>query len=302
MSRLQGHEGVASVRIGAELSDGVLLKVVPQGSSQDGAARLVREIRAIDGPAGDVRVGGDAAQLVDYTDALTARLPIAITLLLAATFSLLFLFTGSVVVPLKAIGLNLLSLGAGLGSLVWVFQEGHLGSLVGTEALGSLSITTPVLVFAIAFGLSMDYEVFLLGRIAEEYRRSGARDGVDARDMTDATDTAVERGLQRTGGIVTAAALLMVVVFAGFVAGGFSPIKQVGLGLVLTVAIDATLVRMLLLPAAMTLLGRANWWAPAPLRRVHRRIGLGEDDAPPPGSRPCDSAPPLPLGAARAAD
>ena len=187
-------------------------------------------------------------------------------MLLLATFALLFLFTGSVVVPLKAIVLNLLSLGAGLGALVWVFQDGHLGGLVGTEALGSLSITTPVLVFAIAFGLSMDYEVFLLGRIREEYRRCGD------------TDLAVERGLQRTGGIVTAAALLIVVVFAGFVAGGFSPVKQVGLGLVLTVAVDATLVRMLLLPATMTLLGHRNWWAPAPLRRIHARIGLRETE------------------------
>jgi RND superfamily putative drug exporter len=221
----------------------------------------VQRIRTLPG----TRVGGAAAELADYTAALRHRLPLAAAVLLLVTFSLLFLFTGSVVVPVKAILLNLLSLGAGFGALVWVFQDGHLGGLVGTEALGSLSITTPVLVFAIAFGLSMDYEVFLLGRIREEYLRSGD------------TDQAVSRGLQGTGRIVTAAALLIVVVFAGFVAGGFSPIKQVGLGLVLTVAIDATLVRMLLLPATMTLLGRANWWAPAPLRRLHARIGLGED-------------------------
>jgi RND superfamily putative drug exporter len=188
-----------------------------------------------------------------------------VAVIAGATTVLLFLFTGSLVVPLKALALGVLSLGASFGALVWVFQDGHLGGLVGTEALGSLSITTPVIVLAIAFGLSMDYEVFLLGRIAEEYRRTGD------------SDRAVERGLQRTGRIVTAAAVLVVVVFAGFVAGGFSPIKQIGLGLALAVLVDATLVRMLLLPAVMTLMGRANWWAPRPLRRLHARLGLTEE-------------------------
>lgn len=158
--------------------------------------------------------------------------------------------------------MNVLSLGASFGALVWVFQDGHLGGLVGTEALGSLSMSTPTLVFAIAFGLSMDYEVFLLGRISEIWRQTGD------------TSHAVVTGLQRTGRIVTAAALLMVVVYAGFVAGGFSPVKQVGLGLVLAVAVDATLVRLVMLPAAMTMMGRLNWWAPVPLKRLHRRIGL----------------------------
>jgi RND superfamily putative drug exporter len=163
--------------------------------------------------------------------------------------------------------MNTLSLGASFGALVWVFQDGHLGGLVGTEALGSLSITTPVLMFAIAFGLSMDYEVFLLGRISEAWRRTGDN------------QRAVAGGIQHTGRIVTAAALLMATVFAGFVAGGFSPVKQVGLGLMLAVLVDATIIRMLLMPAAMTLMGRANWWAPKPLRRLHDRIGLSETPA-----------------------
>jgi RND superfamily putative drug exporter len=173
-----------------------------------------------------------------------------------------------------------------------VFQEGHLGALVGTEALGSLSITTPVLVFAIAFGLSMDYEVFLLGRIAEVWRRSGDN------------DRAVAVGLQATGRIVTAAALLMVVVFGGFVAGGFSPVKQVGLGLAIAVAVDATVVRMLLVPAVMTLMGRANWWAPAPLRLLHDRFGLVEaaevmaGGTPPSARRPMEAGAPEPAGTA----
>jgi putative drug exporter of the RND superfamily len=180
---------------------------------------------------------------------------------------LLFLFTGSVVVPVKAVLAALLSLGASAGALVWVFQDGHLGGLVGTPALGSLSLTTPVLVLVIAFGLAMDYEVFLLGRITEAYRRTGD------------PDLAVETGLRRTGGVVTAAALLMTVVYAAFVAGGFSPVKQVGLGLALAVVLDATVVRMLVVPAVMTLMGRANWWAPAPLRRLHDRVGLAEEPA-----------------------
>ncbi len=164
--------------------------------------------------------------------------------------------------------------GASFGALVWVFQDGHLGGLIGTEALGSLRITTPVLVFAIAFRLSMDYEVFLLGRIAEPYRATGD------------TDRAVERALQRTGRIVTAAALLVIAVFAGFVAGGFSPVKQVGLGLALAVAVAATLVRMLLLPAVKTLMGRWNWWAPSHLHRLSQRLQLREDPTEHPATAP----------------
>ncbi len=180
--------------------------------------------------------------------------------------------------PLKAIVMNLLSLGASFGALVWVFQEGHLGDLVGTEALGSLSITTPVLVLAIAFGLSMDYEVFLLGRIGGTYRHT-----------TCDSDLALERGLQHTGAIVTAAGLLMVVVFAGFVAGGFSPVKQVGLGLVLAGAVDVTIVRMLLVPAAMTLMADRNWWAPRRLRSLQARFGLSEHGSLPTPRTPAES-------------
>jgi len=204
-----------------------VIDIAPAGAAQGPTAmRLVREVRGLDSPV-PVEVAGDAAELVDYESALVSRLPWAVAIMALATFVLLFLFTGSVVVPAKALVMNLLSLGAGFGALVLVFQDGHFGGLVGTEALGSLSVTTPVLVFAIAFGLSMDYEVFLLGRIAEEWRRTGD------------TDRAVARGLQRTGRTVTAAALLMSVVFAGFVAGGFSPVKQVRLVLVLVILLLA---------------------------------------------------------------
>ncbi|RBY81825.1 MMPL family transporter [Blastococcus sp. TF02A-26] len=263
--RLGALSGVRSVSVRAEVPGLTVLDVVPSGDSQGPVAmRLVDDVRALPAPA-PVLVTGDAAQLADYQQALVDRLPWMVLVIAGATTVLLFLFTGSLVVPLKALALGVLSLGASFGALVWVFQDGHLGSLIGTEALGSLSITTPVIVLAIAFGLSMDYEVFLLGRIAEEHRRTGD------------TDLAVERGLQQTGRIVTAAALLIVVVFAGFVAGGFSPIKQIGLGLALAVVVDATLVRMLLLPAVMTLMGRANWWAPRPLRRLHARLRLTEE-------------------------
>lgn len=269
---LTGVRAVTPRTTGAELT---AIDVFPKGPDQGPNARsLVQEIRALDLPVSAL-VTGDAAELTDYEHALSTRLPLAGGIVIAATFVLLFLFTGSVVVPLKAIVMNLLSLGASFGALVWVFQEGNLGGLVGTEPLGSLSITTPVLVFAMAFGLSMDYEIFLLGRISEEWRRTG-----DNR-------LAVTRGLEGTARIVTAAALLMTVVFAGFVAGGFSPVKQVGFGLALAIVVDATIVRMLLVPAVMSLMGRANWWAPAPLRRLHRRIGLHE---PPSSPAECRSA------------
>ena len=281
VERLAGLRGVEEVRVRPDVPGLTVLDVVPAGESQGPVAmRLVEQVRELPPPV-PVLVTGDAAELADYQRALADRLPWMVTVIVLATFVLLFLFTGSVVVPVKALVLNVLSLGASFGALVWVFQEGHLGALVGTEALGSLSITTPVLVLAIAFGLSMDYEVFLLGRIAEAYRRTGDN------------DLAVEQGLQHTGRIVTAAAALVVVVFAGFVAGGFSPVKQVGLGLALAVIVDATLVRMLLVPALMSLMGRWNWWAPAPLRRLHARVGL--DDEPARAPRPPVAAAPVPV-------
>jgi putative drug exporter of the RND superfamily len=267
VTTLRGLDHVTDVTERPDVPGLTVVNVVPEGEAQGKQAlELVDRIRAMDAPV-PVEVTGDAATLADYQDSLMDRAPFALGIVVLATFVLLFLFTGSVVVPAKALVMNTLSLGASLGALVWVFQDGNLGGLVGTEALGSLSITTPVLMLAIGFGLSMDYEVFLLGRISETWRRTGD----NAR--------AIAGGLQHTGRIVTAAALLMSVVFAGFVAGGFSPVKQVGLGLLLAVLIDATIVRMLLMPAAMTVMGRANWWAPAPLRRLHRRIGLTESAA-----------------------
>ena len=268
--RVADLDGVRAVGQPQPLRDGVaVMEVLPEGSGTGAtAARLVADVRALPRPF-PVQVTGDAAALTDYQATIAGRLPLAAGLVVLATFALLFAFTGSVVVPVKAIVMNVLSLGASFGALVWVFQEGHLAGLLGAEGAGSIDPTVPVLTFAITFGLSMDYEVFLLSRIKEAW------------DETGDNDLAVALGLQRTGRIVTSAALLLVVVFAGFMAAGMLTIKQIGLATVLAVLLDATVVRMLLVPATMKLMGRWNWWAPAPLRRLHRRIGLDEQAARP---------------------
>jgi putative drug exporter of the RND superfamily len=267
--QVAGLEGVRAVAEPRGLGGGVhVLEVLPEGSGTDAAAsRLVAGIRSLPAPFA-VQVTGDAAALADYQATIRERLPLAAALVVLATFVLLFLFTGSVVVPAKAIVMNVLSLGASFGALVWVFQDGNLAWLLGAETTGFLDPTVPVLAFAIAFGLSMDYEVFLLSRIKEAW------------DETGDNDLAVAVGLQRSGRIVTSAALLLVVVYAGFMAAGMLTIKQIGLATVLAVLLDATVVRMLLVPATMKLMGRWNWWAPRPLRRLHRRIGLEQRAAP----------------------
>jgi RND superfamily putative drug exporter len=216
-------------------------------------------------PLGEVLVTGQAARLVDTKHSLGSKLPLALGLIVAATFVLLFLFTGSVVIPLKALVLNMLSLSATFGAMVWVFQEGHLTKYLGDPVVtGALDTTTPILMFCVLFGLSMDYEVFLLSRIKEEY------------DATGDNTRAVALGLERTGRLVSAAAALLALVFLAFVSSDISFIKLLGLGTALAVLVDATLIRGALVPAFMRLMGRANWWAPRPLRRLHDRIGLAE--------------------------
>jgi putative drug exporter of the RND superfamily len=244
--------------------DATVLEVVPEGTSQGPTAqRIVHELRA-ERPEFGIEVGGTAAMLVDLKAETMARLPIALGVIAVATFVLLFLMTGSIAVPVKAIVMNVLSLGASFGALVWGFQQGHLAGVLDFDPVGSLDLFMPVLIFIFAFGLSMDYEVFLLGRVKEIY------------DETGDNDYAVAEGLQRTGGIITSAAMLIVIVFAGFAMGEVLGIKMLGFGLALAVVVDATIVRTLLVPATMTLLGSWNWWAPAPLRRLHARFGLGE--------------------------
>jgi RND superfamily putative drug exporter len=265
LRRVEGLPGVARVepRPGTPPTITVL-DVVPEGASEGSVAtRLVERIRDLERPVA-AGVTGPAAFLVDYRDSLAGQLPYALGLIGLATFVLLFLMTGSVVVPVKAIVMNVLSLGASFGALVWVFQEGHLSGLLGFDAPGMVDITVPVLIFVFAFGLSMDYEVFLLSRIKEAW------------DQTGDNDLAVALGLQRTGRIVTSAAALIVVVFLGFAAGELLTIKEVGVGMAIAVLLDATVVRMLLVPATMKLMGRWNWWAPPALRRFHDRHGLAE--------------------------
>ena len=210
-------------------------------------------------------VGGAAAEYADTQGGITSRLPFVLAWILGTTLVVLFLFTGSVVLPFKAIGLNVLSLGATLGVLVWVFQDGHLKAVVGDFTVtGTVDTSMTVLIAILAFALSMDYKVFLLSRIKEEH------------DAGSDTGRSVVLGLQRSGRIITAAAALLAVVFAAFVSSGVTNIKQLGLGVAFAILLDATVVRGPLVPAFMRLFGAANWWAPRPLRAVHARFGLSE--------------------------
>ena len=242
--------------------------------SQDSRIQLDR-LRAVAEPAGrEVLIGGVPQINRDIVGAVTSRMPLVLSLIGVITFLLLFLLTGSLVLPLKALVLNVLSLSAAFGALVWVFQEGHLGGL-GTTPTGTMEANVPVLMFCVAFGLSMDYEVFLLARIREYWLES-------PRSRQD-SDESVALGLARTGRVVTAAALIMAIAFAALIAAQVSFMRIFGLGLTLAVLADATLVRMALLPAFMHVMGRWNWWAPGPLVRLHERIGLSEGppDRPP---------------------
>jgi RND superfamily putative drug exporter len=240
---------------------------VPGIEVQSGAGeQLVEDIRNLD-PGFDTLVGGSAAQLVDTKDALLSLLPWALTIVAATTLVLLFLMTGSVLIPLKALVLNLLSLTATFGAMVWIFQDGHLSGLLDFTATGRIDTSMPILMFCIAFGLSMDYEVFLLSRIKEEYDRTGDN------------AASVALGLERTGRIVSAAAALLAITFLAFGTADVSFLKLFGVGLALAVLMDATVVRGLLVPAFMRLAGPANWWAPPALRRLHQRIGISESDA-----------------------
>ena len=236
---------------------------------QEAGEHQLAQLRDVPAPDGlTAKFTGTAATNVDTVDSIYAHLPWVLGVIAIATFILLFLFTGSVVLPLKALVLNVLSLSATFGAMVWFFQEGHLGGL-GTTATGYLAATMPVLMFCIAFGLSIDYEVFLLGRIRESWLSSDRSRA--------ANDRAVALGIARTGRVITAAALLMSIVFAGIAASEVSFMRMFGVGLTLAVLMDATLIRMLLVPSFMRLAGRVNWWAPAPLRRVHDRFGLSEE-------------------------
>jgi RND superfamily putative drug exporter len=251
--------------------DATWLNVVPavEPISPAGEA-MIADIRAMATSSvgtgfDELLVGGGTAALVDTKDAIFSRIWIAGLTIVGATFVLLFLMFNSVLVPLKAIVLNTLSLGATFGMMVWVFQSGHLSETLGFTATGTTDTTTPILMFCIACGLSMDYEVFLLARMKEEYDRTGDN------------DKAIVEGLAKTGRLVTAAALLLAVTFLSFaVTSSVSTIKLFGLGLAVAVLVDAFVVRVTLVPALMSVAGKWNWWAPAWMHRMHERIGLSE--------------------------
>jgi RND superfamily putative drug exporter len=243
-------------------------------SRSDGAQNLVRTIRDTAGPTGvEPRVGGPAAVLMDSKEAIGSRLPLAAGLIALSTFVLLFLFTGSVLQPIRALVFNVLGLSATIGVMVLIFQEGWLSNFLGFTPL-PLDTSMLMLLFCIAFGLSMDYEVFVLSRIKE-----GHDLGLDQR-------TAVVEGLSHTGRIVSTAAVLIAVNFFAFGTGGVSFIQMFGIGTALAIVIDATLIRGVLVPAGMRLLGRAAWWSPRPLRKLHDFIGLSESAPPAPPDEP----------------
>jgi RND superfamily putative drug exporter len=239
----------------------VLTAVTKQAAESDGSRAIVRSLRSLAPPAGSRMLV--AAFSIDFTDFIVQRIPLAVAYVMIVTYLVLFLLSGSVVLPLKAVIMNIVSIGASFGALVWIFQQGHLSSLLNFTA-APLDPSVPVLLFCIVFGLSMDYEVLLISRIQEEYRRTGD------------TRLAVAEGLERSGRLITGAAAIMVAVFLAFGLADVVLIKSIGLGLAIAVALDATLVRALIVPAVMRLLGRANWWAPRPLARLHGRISLGE--------------------------
>ncbi len=256
-------DGVTDVEPPRQVGDVTLVPVRVDDERGNGpvATGVVEAIRA-DRPSEQIWVTGQAAGQVDFGDSLAERAPWAIGLVVLATFVLLFAMTGSVLIPVKALLMNVISLGASLGVVVWGFQDAHLSGLLGFTPPDGIDTVIPPIVLALGFGLSMDYEVFLLSRVKE------------MRDGGLPTDQAVVAGLQRSGRIISSAALIVVIVFSGFILGELMIIQQTGVALAVAIALDATLVRMLLVPATMTLLGDWNWWAPRPLRRLHDRFGL----------------------------
>ncbi len=234
-------------------------------AGSDASKALLADIRAMTIPGAELLVGGGTAEIVDSVSAMYADFPRAVALIVIATYLVLLLLFRSVLLPLKAILMNALSILASYGALVFVFQDGHFSQFLGFTPLGYVEASLPIIMFCVLFGLSMDYEVFLLSRIREEWERTG--------DNTEA----VAIGLQRSGRIITSAALLVVIVTASFVSADVVLIKALGFGIALAVALDATVVRALLVPATMKLLGAWNWWLPAPLARVLPRASFIEE-------------------------
>ena len=271
LHRIDAIPGVTGAQVTGASGDVVRVDIGYTPATISPAARhIVTEIRTLAPPAGTaVLVGGTTAGLVDELASLGSTLPWMALLVCLSTFVLLFLAFGSVILPLKAIVMNVLSLSATFGVIVWIFQWGHLSGLLRFTPTGSIDPTMPILMLAIIFGLSMDYEVFLLSRIRERY------------DQTGDNTVAVAAGLQRTGGVITSLALLLIIVVGAFSASGITFIKLMGVGMIVALLVDASVVRILLVPATMRLIGQANWWAPRPLRRLYARYGIKEESPAP---------------------
>jgi len=277
--RIEAIPGVLHVTTAGVGKHVVLIQATTASPATSDASRnIVKAIRADQGVVGgQVLVGGQTAVDLDVIKFIVDRTPLAVGFVVVFTYLVMFLLTGSVVLPLKAVLLNFLSIGASFGALVWIFQQGHLSTLLEFTPQ-SIDPSIPVILFSIVFGLSMDYEVLLVSRIHEEYVRTG--------DNTQA----VASGLEKTARLITGAAAIMVTVFLAFGLAEVVIIKAIGIGLAVAVAIDATLVRALVVPAVMRLLGDWNWWAPRPLRNLYDRAGLGDFKAEPTADRELEVA------------
>ncbi len=249
--------------------------------SPDGTA-VVPRVRDVDVPGVSTQVGGLAADGHDFMASQSATIPYAIGLTLGASALILFLLFGSIVIPIKAVVMTLLSITASFGALVFIFQDGNFADVLGFTTPGFTIAGNPIIMFSVLFGLSMDYEVLLLSRIQEAYRRT--------RDNT----ASVAEGLAKTAGVITGAALIMVVVFSAFALAESITIKSIGVGMAIAVLIDATIVRVLLVPATMRLMGRWNWWAPGPLGRLADRLGFNHVEDDPDTTTPTPIAQPAP--------
>jgi trehalose monomycolate/heme transporter len=272
---VRGVDGVLDVSPVAQDGGTTLLRATWAGNSQTEASQdLVRALREIDPATGTALVGGPSAATVDLIASVGDHLVWMGLIIVGVMLVLLFLAFGSVVLPIKAVVMNLVSITAAFGVVTWIFSDGNLSETLGFTPQGYLDATMPILMFAILFGLSMDYEVFLLSRIREQW------------DLTHDNDEAVVTGVQKTGRIITSAALLLAVVIGAFGMSGIVFMKMLGIGMLVALLIDATVVRALLVPATMKLLGRWNWWAPAPMLRWWDRRGFREGDVERPEREP----------------
>jgi RND superfamily putative drug exporter len=268
LAEVQALGDGVTAHVVAHQGDATLVHVSWPGNSQTEPSQdLVRDLRDIDPEGGTALVGGLTADTVDLVDSVGAHLPWMGLIVVAVMLVLLFVAFGSLVLPLKAVVMNAFSITASFGVVTWIFSDGHLTDLLGFTSQGFLDATNPILMLAILFGLSMDYEVFLLSRVREQWDRTGDN------------DLAVATGVQKTGRIITSAAVLLAVVIGAFATSGIVFMKMLGIGMLVALLVDATVVRALMVPATMKLLGTWNWWAPGPLRRWWERYGFREEPA-----------------------